>query len=225
MTTLLSYQNSEKIMVQEVDCLFYNDKSPEEKIPMKKKGNKWVLEKNLPSGEHRYAFLINGNLRLNDPEANMYAPDENQKIWSVILINEEGQRLYNNKEYRLHIDHYQLSSFISEQEMVTVKKNFNKRMDPKVAARFTFSDVTGLHCVTVAWYKPDGTLDRFAEQYLVEPETDNEKIKLWFWIDLKESKKQIPVGKWTLKLFIDGRYILEDSFVINEQTIYGPFHQ
>lgn len=98
-------------------------------------------------------------------------------------------------------------------------------MDPKVAARFTFSDVTGLHCVTVAWYKPDGTLDRFAEQYLVEPEMANEKIKLWFWIDLKESKKQIPVGKWILKLFIDGRYILEDSFMINEQSIYGPFHQ
>lgn len=225
MGIVLRYENPEKITVHEVACILCKEKAVEETIPMKRQGQDWLLEKNLPPGEHRYAFLINGNLRLNDPKANMYAPDDHETIWSVLLIDEAGQRLYNNQEYQLHIDAYLLSSFLSETPSGRSKKVFNKRIDPKVAAGFTFKEVTGLHCVTVAWYKPDNTLDRFSEQYLVEPETKDEKIHLWFWMDLKGSEREVSIGKWTLRLFIDGRYILEDSFMIHEESVYGPFNK
>ena len=46
----------------------------------------------LLPGEYHYKFLINGEIKPNDPLP-LYYPDSNEELWSVLIINEEGKRL------------------------------------------------------------------------------------------------------------------------------------
>lgn len=223
MAIKIFYKPDNNMKIDRVSFIQYSSKENKE-TPMKKDGENWIFEKPFIKGEYMYAFLINGNLMLNDPMANMYAPDDKEKIWSVLLVDNNGKRLYNNKEYSVHIKSYLLSPFITEDKNLQLKRVYNKFSDEKVVARFTFKNVTGLHNATVAWYKPDGSLYQFSEQYLMEPEKQGEEIDLWFWLDLKKEKSKMPSGSWLLYLFIDGAYVLEDMFTINEKSTYSPFN-
>ncbi|ACB86017.1 glycogen-binding domain-containing protein [Natranaerobius thermophilus] len=182
----------------------------------------WLKTIKLPPGEHLYAFLINGNLRLNDPKANIYMLDNDDQIWSVIIINERGERLYNNQKYSVHIEEYKLSSVMSEKPIKNHKRQYDRFLDQKIVARFLFTQVTGLHSITTAWYTPQGNLFQVSENYLIETNSKETQTKmLWFWLDLRNSKHQLPCGLWTLKLFVDGAFILEDKFQLLEKGYYS----
>ena len=92
---------------------------------MIKDNNKWTFKCDLQTGEHPYKFLINGELKLNDPSANVYLPDDNEELWSIVKINENDQRLYNNTQYTTHIEKYDIGSSVIEQENIVNKKIFN----------------------------------------------------------------------------------------------------
>lgn len=222
MSIRLNFTGPKNMHIKSVNLIQSQDKPSDLGLPMKQIGDEWVIEKSFPPGEHHYAFLVNGNLKLNDPMANMYAPDDQEKIWSVLLIDSKGQRLYNNTQYTTHIETYTLTSHVTDQKGIPSKKAFNRLTDDKVAARLTFKKVTGLHNVTLAWYKPNGSLHQWSEQFLLEPENPDEPIDLWFWMNLKGEKRILQSGSWILKLFIDGAFILEDAFTISESSTYAP---
>ena len=220
MKTNFEYEENEYITIDTISVIGEFNNYDSERGLMRKENNKWILDCNLPPGEHKYKFLINGELKLNDPTANIYFPDDDEELWSVIIINDQGQRLYNNTQYAVHMDKYNINSILNE-EVVANKKNFNVLLDKKVVTRFEFTDVTGLHTVTTAWYTPKKELFQIAENNLFTPPGENKPIKMWFWMDLEDKTRQYPCGVWTMKLFIDGEFILEDKFTLSETSSYS----
>ena len=186
---------------------------------MRLEENDWIYEAKLPAGEYYYKFLLNGEVLLNDPEANSYVPrkEEETELWSYLKVNHVGERLYNNSKYAVNVADYQLSAAIST-EHGTEKHYFSSVLDKKVVARFGFDRVTGIHPVTVLWCDRAGTVREYTEQLLLPLGEGEEQAVLWFWLDIE--KQEPAEGGWTVKLFIDGQFILEDNFQIGNTFLY-----
>lgn len=187
-----------------------------EKGKMHRENGIWIYETVLPAGEYYYKFLINGSLLLNDPKANCYVPRNEQEteLWSYVRVDWSGKRLFHNTQYQVNVAEYVLSGAVSERE-VPEKHKFSLILDKKVVARFGFSGVTGVHPVTVLWCDYAGTVREYTEQMLL-PEKD--EATLWFWMNLEDLEQ--PAGAWTMKLYVDGAYVLEDSFRIENSFLY-----
>jgi len=192
---------------------------------MNREGTLWFCTIPLSQGEHYYKFLINDVIRLNDPLANMYLPHRDEELWSTIIINEEGERLYNNEQYSVHIESYSVSGGLNKEAGPINKKNFSLFMDRMVALRFGFVKIRGLHAVTVLWYDPRGNLYDVSENMLFAEENPNATVFLWFWLPLNEPGKEYPEGTWTMHLYIDGSYVLEDQVWISQTLTYSPGYQ
>ncbi len=219
MNTVLRFDESQYIDIEKISIIgSFNDFNPEKGV-MKKEEGYWSFETNLQPGEYHYKYLINEKLRVNDPYNNIYEPDENEELWSVIIVNDQSQRMYNNEEYTLDIEEYNLSSKISDNENIEDKKYFFINQDDKVVARFKFKNITGIHAITALWYTPDGELFEYSEEALCS-EDINELVTLWFWLDISETEKVYKTGNWKLKLFVDGEYVLEDDFNIENSNSY-----
>lgn len=221
MEVIFEYEENEHLNIDTISVIGdFNNYDPT-KGQMKKKNNKWQFSCKLPPGEHRYKFLINETLRLNDPTANIYFPDDDEELWSIIIINGQGQRLYNNTQYTVHIDKYNISSVLND-EITHNKKNFNILLDQRVVTKFEFTNVSGVHAVTTAWYTPKGELFQVTENILFKPpKKEDTPIKMWFWMDLEDKTRKYPCGIWTMKLFINGEFILQDNFTLSETNIYS----
>ncbi|RXM57031.1 hypothetical protein [Clostridium tetani] len=221
MEVIFQYEEKEYLPIKTISVIGkFNNYNPSEGL-MVKENNKWIFKCNLPSGEHPYKFLINGELKLNDSTANIYFPDDNEELWSIVMINENDQRMYNNTQYTTHIEKYNISSVISEEEDIVNKKSFNMLLDKKIVTRFQFTNVTGLHAVTTVWYTPKGELFQITENNLFTPPNNEGPISLWFWMDLDDNTRNYPLGTWTMKLFIDGEFILEDEFSLVQNRTYS----
>lgn len=167
----------------------------------------WEDEILIGPGRYRYRFLIEDLVKVNDPYANIYVQNENGELDSLIIIDEEGRRLINEKIYNVHLEDYIMSDSF---ENKNIKKRFNLT-DEKVIVRFDFTEVTGVHTVTLLWIKPDGEIYYVTENLLIENDNKNEKT-LWFWININE---RIMPGQWKIRVLIDGLIIFDDYFVIN----------
>ncbi|AWZ47681.1 hypothetical protein C3495_01945 [Clostridiaceae bacterium 14S0207] len=221
MEVIFEYEEKEYLAVNSIAIIGeFNDFDPN-KGKMVKENNKWTFKCLLEPGEYKYKFLINGLLKLNDSTANIYLPDENEELWSVIMINKNNQRLYNHTQYTTHIDKYNITCAINEEQVALNKKSFNIMLDKKVVTRFEFTNVTGIHAVTTAWFTPKGELFQTTENNLFKLPEDDKPIVMWFWMDLENDIHKYPQGKWTMKLFIDGEYILEDQFNLMESSSYS----
>ncbi|EDS77783.1 hypothetical protein [Clostridium massiliodielmoense] len=221
MNITFQYQNTEHLNIDKISVIGdFNNFNPS-KGHMIKENNVWTLNCNLPSGEHHYKFLINDSLELNDPTANIYMPREDDILWSLLIIDKNDNRLYNNTQYTVHIDKYNINSNVTDEDNISNKKNFNIILDKKVVTRFKFTNVTGLHEVTTAWYSPKGDLFQTTANNLFKKENDLNPVTLWFWLDIDNMKFKNLLGNWTVKLFIDGEYILEDNFELLKGTSYS----
>ncbi|MBR2409223.1 MAG: hypothetical protein IKB07_09775 [Lachnospiraceae bacterium] len=94
-------------------------------------------------------------------------------------------------------------------------------MDKKIATRFEFREITGLHTVTAIWYNAKGELHEVTENKLYADEDPERPVYLWFWIDLGEPEVDYPEGLWAMKLFIDDSYILEDQYSLTRSFTYS----
>ena len=221
MEVIFQYEENECLPIETIAVIGkFNNYDPDKGI-MIRENNKWIFKCDLSEGEHPYKFLINGELKLNDSTANIYFPDDNDELWSIIMINENDQRMYNNTQYTTHIEKYNISSVISQKDDIANKKNFNMSLDKKVVTRFKFTNVTGLHTVTTIWHTPKGELFQITENNLFTPPNNKQPISLWFWMDLDDNTRNYPLGTWTMKLFIDGEFILEDQFSLVENRTYS----
>ncbi|SFC07560.1 Glycogen recognition site of AMP-activated protein kinase [Marinospirillum celere] len=206
--------------IQEVSLVLFKSWSEKKTLPMKLTKQGWKVSLSLPAGEYKYAFIVNGGIRLNDPEANAYAPDDDEKIWSVLLINAKGQRLHSNQSYRVHLHDYSLATRFDGPGLPGVHKQINLAIDESIVSRFEFTQVEGLHTVTLAWYTPDARLLQWSDHYLVENET-SAPIELMFRCQPKTLMQSPLLGIWSLKMFIDGAFVLEDDFKVVDEEVYS----
>lgn len=188
---------------------------------LRKEDGIWTTTVELGPGEHYYRFLINGEIRLNDPDANLYLPHREEELWSVILINDNGERLYNNEQHQVTIEEYAVSSTVTDAEIRVNKKQFNLLTDKQIVVRFGFREITGLHTVTALWYDAGGQLCEIAENMLYAEDDPDDTVYLWFWTDIGDGTVRYPQGAWTMKLFIDGSCILEDRYQVSRSFTYG----
>ena len=181
----------------------------------------WTTTVKLGTGEHYYRFLINGEIRLNDPYANLYRPHGEDELWSVILIDDNGERLYNNEQHEVTIEEYAVSGTVTKRKIRKNKKQYNLLKDKQIVVRFGFREITGLHTVTVLWYDAGGQLCEVTENMLYAEDNPNKTVYIWFWTDIRNEDVWYPEGTWTMKLFIDGSYILEDQYQVSKYITYG----
>lgn len=222
MKVTFEYEETQYLSIKSIAVIGDFNTFDASKGEMKKEGDKWVLECIAEPGQHFYKYLINDGIKLNDPLANLYLPDDHGELWSVLMISEEDVRLYNNAEYTVHIEQYNISSNIHEGQVPNNKKDFNLFIDKKVVTRFEFTSVTGLHSVTAIWFNALGEVFETSENHLYTPEGDEDKpLVIWFWINLEDSKRTYHHGLWTMKLFIDGQFVLEDKFNIGRISTYS----
>lgn len=204
-------QDSIEAKIEKVELIIFVDKKSITKMPMYKSENIWRAELELVQGEYMYKFLINGTVEINDPEANIYELDEKNEVWSVAIINAEGQRLYNNTQYTVHIDKYSIDNSAHEKYLEVNKRDFSILVDQKVVARFEFTNVTGLHSTTVLWCTPSGKIYNSTDSalYTISPADSATTL---FLLDLSTIKDKELLGLWSIKFLVDGAYVLEDKF-------------
>lgn len=216
MNVELWYEKDVYYEPQEVSLLYENGETKQ----MDRQGERFYCELDLPPGEYRYRFLIDGELELVDPHNNLLEPDEEGVLWSLVIINPAGKRLYNPDNYSLELTEYGLCHHVSETAPSVQKKTFFREKDKQAVARLVFCHITGLHLLTAAWYTPEGELYQYAENELYEEK--EEAVTLWFWLNLSETGME-QQGMWTLRIFLDGQFLLGDLFTVcslQEQVLY-----
>lgn len=183
----------------------------------------WFVEIDLPKGEHIYKFLINGVLKLNDPMARKYLPDQVGEIWSVAVVGMKRERLevVNNSQLELlrHVITNRNSNTFDEARN---KNSFDVNMDSSVVAGFEFGNVIGLHAITAVWVTPQLNMHHISEHSINVIEGDvNNTAEVWFWIPIQDKKREYPNGIWSIKLFIDGTFVMEIRFRIGKGGTYS----
>lgn len=198
-----------KIQIIKVDILWCD--STMNKIEMRKiTKNKWVTEiEELTKGTYTYRFLINGLFTLNDPNANIYEPDNEGKLWSVIVIDDEGRRLFNNEQYRVYINSIQITDDYYEDIDDSVFE-FSNDTSKQIVVRYEFTKITGAHTVSALWINSLGNIKAWSEEIIMP--TDERNL-VWFGLNIANIYEE-ESGEWNILLFIDGKYILDHSFLL-----------
>jgi len=171
----------------------------------------WTVDLSLSEGNYNYRFLLNNRIFINDPTANLYVADNTNTIWSVLSIDTNGERIYNNEEYTVNIEDYSLSN--STDENSEIKSSFDTDKDKVTAAKFKFTNVTGLHTINVLWIDPGGDFFDITENSLYEQEF-GENTTVFFCLDYTNDSVHFEQGVWFLLLLIDGNCVLEDKFTL-----------
>jgi len=189
-------------------------------VKLKKEINYWIANFDLPEGNYLYRLLINNCIILNDPESNLHFPDENNVIWSVLMIDSDGDRLFNHEQYGLNIKEYIITDSINNDYSPQNKKVFIPPADKIIATRFIFQNITGLHCISLLWITPDNEMFDICEDNLLSSDSLSDLTTIWFYLNLHTNGVSYPHGIWKIKLFIDGDFILEDEFEIKPAPIF-----
>lgn len=171
----------------------------------------WSIDLNVDSGTYRYKYILDNYIRINDPYADEYISDEEGEVWSVVNIpSKDNLNIKGQIEFR---DYVITNRVWNSFNTVYMKKEIDVNHDKKVAVGIESENISGLHSMTVVWYRPDMLIHHIAEEALYVEEGDlNNAAETWFWIDLDEEDREYPLGIWRVSIFIDGEYIVEDAF-------------
>ncbi len=208
------YKPMKKLKVNTVEIVWRNN--IKQITEMQNNGELWEAKLNLTKGEYHYRFFINRMVLLNDPSANSYITDDNNMIWSILSIGKDGDKINSSIHNAIILDNYLISNRkIEENEINPVKKNiFNTFMDDMVSFRFDFSDVTGIHTVTLLWCSLYGDIIYVSENNVF---SDYKNIYVWFSVKLENFHIN---GNWMIQLYINGENILEEYVSIGQIAFY-----
>ena len=205
----------ENYRLNKVDLIF---KHLEEPVYMSKDESHYDAEVELKEGEYYYKFLLGDGLELIDKENKNICIDDGN-YWSVLTIDKDG---VVDKEIESSSTLLEYGIFHKMMEVVPDKeepKVFNADKDKQAVCMLSFNEIKGLHIATVAWYKPDGELYRFTENdFGSYEESDDDKVMLRFWLDITEID-ETDFGNWTVRTFLDGEMIKEDSIIISGNSM------
>lgn len=215
MKVQFQYDNSPYLEIREVSVRGSWDGKERE---MEKEGDGFRCSMQLPPGKYWYKFRINGELELNDPYNNLYEKGPDGEFQSVLLVNEQGERLYHDCQYKATLEDYILTDKMAGNIQ---KKTYFDTDSRRVMAGFSFSGITGLHVLTAAWCDMYGNVFQTSENAICGEEGRETEDILWFWMDLEDVEKAGKTGMWRLRLFADGEFLLEDMFTIGNSRTEG----
>ena len=192
----------------------FNDWDEEKNLMQKNEAGNWQVELELLPGTYRYRFLINDKIYLNDPSANLYDFDDNYDLMSCINIDEDGQRLYNVTNYSINLKRCYCTNGKNE-ESTKNKTIYSLESDEKILLHMIFTNVTGIHLVTVIWISEKSKKCVYSDEVLFM-QSGEEEIEEKFALEFDD--EGIKSGPVQLKIFIDGAFILERTLLIVEST-------
>ena len=201
----------EDYRLNKVDLIF---KHLEEPVYMSKDESRHETGVEFTEGEYHYKYLLGDGLELIDKENKDICVDGGE-LWSVLNICGDGAI---EKEIDSSVTFLEYGIFHKMMEVVPEKiesKVFIAGKDKQAVCILSFNEIRGLHAATVAWYKPDGELHRFAENNFGSyEEADDDKVMLRFWLDINQID-EIDFGNWKVRVFLDGEMIKEDEIIIS----------
>ena len=201
----------ENYRLNKVDLIF---KHLEEPVYMSKDESRHETGVEFTEGEYHYKYLLGDGLELIDKENKDICVDGGE-LWSVLTIGGDGAI---EKEIDSSATFLEYGIFHKMMEIVPENiepKVFIAGKDKQAVCILSFNEIRGLHAATVAWYKPDGELHRFAENdFGSYEEADDDKVMLRFWLDINQIDK-IDFGSWKVRAFLDGEMIKEDDIIIS----------
>jgi len=201
----------ENYRLNKVDLIF---KHLEEPVYMSKDESHYDTEVELKEGEYHYKYLLGDGLELIDKENKDICVDGGE-LWSVLTIGGDGAI---EKEIDSSATFLEYGIFHKMMEVMPEKiesKVFIAGKDKQAVCILSFNEIRGLHAATVAWYKPDGELHRFAENNFGSyEEADDDKVMLRFWLDIDQID-ETDFGNWKVRAFLDGEMIKEDDILIS----------
>jgi len=180
---------------------------------MQLQGDIWTCEIQLSTGEHLYKFLINEELPVFDPYNNLFEYDENEELWSLLIIDEFGRQLFNPHPYHITLADCQLTQNTHNSYI----KSYSNVIDPRIIVTIRCTNITGVHGITVAWYLPGEVLFEYSESGICA--TDEEFVSAMFWIRLDDIPPIASSGTWIFRLFLDGILVIEEFFSITPWTL------
>ena len=201
----------ENYRLNKVDLIF---KHLEEPVYMSKDESRHETGVEFTEGEYHYKYLLGDGLELIDKENKDICVDGGE-LWSVLTIGGDGAI---EKEIDSSVTFLEYGIFHKMMEIVPENiepKVFIAGKDKQAACILSFNEIRGLHAATVAWYKPDGELHRFAENNFGSyEEADDDKVMLRFWLDIDQID-ETDFGNWKARAFLDGEMIKEDDIIIS----------
>ena len=201
----------ENYRLNKVDLIF---KHLEEPVYMSKDESRHETGVEFTEGEYHYKYLLGDGLELIDKENKDICVDGGE-LWSVLTIGGDGAI---EKEIDSSATFLEYGIFHKMMEIVPENiepKVFIAGKDKQAACILSFNEIRGLHAATVAWYKPDGELHRFAENNFGSyEEADDDKVMLRFWLDIDQID-ETDFGNWKARAFLDGEMIKEDDIIIS----------
>lgn len=206
----------ENYRLNKVDLIFKHLKEP---VYMSKDESHYDTEVEFTEGEYHYKYLLGDGLELIDKENKDICVDGGE-LWSVLTIGDDGAI---EKEIDSSATFLEYGIFHKMMEVMTEKiepKVFIAGKDKQAVCILSFNEIRGLHAATVAWYKPDGELHRFAENdFGSYEEADDDKVMLRFWLDISQID-ETDFGNWKVRAFLDGEMIKEDDIIISGNGVY-----
>lgn len=193
----------------------------QEQYVMSQDGAFWTCSAAFPPGEYLYHLLLNDHLFLNDVNATWYKLGEDGRLMSVLKIDAKGTRLYNKIKQKVIIDHIGLASQRIEDRLLSSKKEFNVYVDKMVVMKLDLNTITGIHSLTSLWCTPQNNIFETSE-HVIHPLEEDDILTVWFWMDFQPFKKTYPPGNWNLKLLIDGAFLLQIPFKVDNCLTYSP---
>ena len=205
----------ENYRLNKVDLIF---KHLEEPVYMSKDESRHETGVEFTEGEYHYKYLLGDGLELIDKENKDICVDGGE-LWSVLTIGGDGAI---EKEIDSSATFLEYGIFHKMMEIVPENiepKVFIAGKDKQAVCILSFNEIRGLHAATVAWYKPDGELHRFAENNFGSyEEADDDKVMLRFWLDINQID-EIDFGNWKVRVFLDGEMIKEDEIIISGNEV------
>lgn len=171
--------------------------------------NQWELESHIEVT--RYKYVINDVIRLNDPATNQYVYDEKWEVWSV------PNRDTLNTPY---LSDYNISSGLANGVNGSIRKTeyvYDRPIDVYIGV--DICKVKGLHTLTYICFQPNGMIYMIEESSMGQFEQSEADYEVVFKNRIKNIQGRYAEGMWTYQVYLDGKRIIKDYFVVKRKII------
>lgn len=111
---------------------------------------------------------------------------------------------------------------ITDEELIGSKKQFNLTNGTKVCVKFEFSDIIGVHNISIVWFSPLGQILKIDEHAICSEENNEyNEYSIWSVLPLDNQIEEYPNKGWLVIFFVNRSFILEDEFEVHRSIMYS----
>lgn len=182
-----------------------------------------IINIKLENGAYQYKFLIDGQLWLNDPQADLYVNNGNDALNSVVEVGENTSQNITNENHGEIADVILDDAFdekiLTGDKVINEKKEFNLQ-NKQVYIYNTLKNCVGEVELSYVWCTPDFKIYDW-ESILVQGQ--NEDQRLYNYINLTDEIAK--PGNWKVFILINGQVLTRKEFTLKANFYYKRGNQ